>query len=149
LSEGLNSTCPSAQLTGPVLLPSPVVAGFLVLVENVAHDPKDPTNWSDALVFNNLQHAPLVGECDAYATFVSSCPGSGGTVVGVTDADLASVGVTTRDILNGNTLYLLESTTSTLNTYGAGLNVYYLYSDLPTPTPTQRKTWGRLKAWYR
>jgi hypothetical protein len=143
-AEGMNGSCPAAELTGPVPLPSPVAAGFLVLVEDVTRDPKDPSNWSDVLAFNDLHHAPTVNECDAFATYISSCG-----VAGITDAELVVIGVTTADVVNGNTLFVLESTSSSLNTYGAGLNLYYLYSDPGVATPTRRSSWGALKSIYR
>ena len=78
-------------------LPGPVQPGYLVLVEPDATGPvDDPRGWSDVVDF---------GAAAGFAAMVSDADGGG---PGITDQDLAPLGITLRNIAEGNTWFVVE-----------------------------------------
>jgi hypothetical protein len=146
---------PTGEHTGPLPVPCPpVVGGYVVLYESSAIPPQASQNWSDILVFSNPGQVPQPGEPVNYMTFVSDVADPAtGTEPGITDADLAFLGIHVIDIVsNPTTVYMLENSTSDLNPYypisGAPF-LYIMHSDPEHPTATTPRTWGRLKLLYR
>src|SRR5207247_1865000 len=87
------------------VLPVPfvLVPGYLVLLDR-GGDSLNARTWSDVVIFRN----DAVG---SRAILVSDKPASTtGGENGITDADLAPYGITTADVINGNTCYQLEGT---------------------------------------
>ena len=72
-----------------VILPGPVISGFLVLTESGPS--QDPSNWSDVVRFHNIT---VGGQVTGEAQLLSDAPGR----LGISDTDLAPLGVTVAAI---------------------------------------------------
>jgi hypothetical protein len=114
-----------------VNLPSPVQPGFLVLHElnpTTEAISEDNTKWSDVVYFRS----PAAGGPATQAVLISDpSPPPGGVESGITDADLAGLGLHVIDIQEGNTVYTKEVVPVTYNPVNpAGVEaVYHVYSD--------------------
>lgn len=118
---------PSEQ---PVVMPTPVPVqpGFLVLLENANKPSEDPTNWSDVVYFR----APTSGGGALQAILISDKEQPG--IRGITNADLAAVGLSVVDVLEGNTVYQQEIKPPTVYSPVGPFNQaarYNVYSDKP------------------
>ena len=86
-----------------VQLPARVQPCFVVLLNDTTGNHEDATKWSDVLCFTPSATGP------AQATLVSDRPPPAGTEGGIRDSDLAPLGITIRDVIEGNTMYVPES----------------------------------------
>jgi hypothetical protein len=156
-----NNFCPTCQPGNPEYqpysFPCGVYQGTVVLLEDSTKPATDPHNWSDVLVFKLAQAtAPeLPGSTTLAAVYVSDIEDAAGNSNGITDAELAAAGVAPAAVLMAQTIvYMAESTTSDHNFYNAtgpdGVTTQYDLQSDPgeSPTPTESKTWGSVKAHY-
>lgn len=95
------NVAPEGQEIFTFALPAPVHPGYLVLLEKSNVSPEDPTNWSDVVVFGQN------GEPSQVAVLISDTEGPLGDQ-GISDQDLAPLGLTVGDIVEGNTWYMFE-----------------------------------------
>jgi hypothetical protein len=161
LFEGTTETAPG-ELQGPIPLGCGVFGGYVVMldVEDAAHPPQDPRNWSDVIAFTT--GGPVApGQATDHVFFLSDVADpTTGTENGVSPADLAVAGVTVADIVgNPTTVYILEGSNTIAGAPDAnlydpvgpgGVAHYIFHSDPPErPTPTQKRTWGKIKSIYR
>jgi hypothetical protein len=121
-----------------VPLPAPVQSGYVILLENTSN-PIDQRTWSDVVVFHDPGTPPASPGLPANFVSLISDPSE----QGITDADLAPVGITVRDIQAGigKTLTLIQAEgtrTDGLNEYCADGRacqyLYQIYSDAPETT---------------
>jgi len=114
-----------------VPLSMPVQPGFVVLLEDTLalQAPEDTTGWSDVVFFpSGDASAPGV------VMMASDAEAPGGGSHGMSSADLAPLGVNVLDVLEGNTMYVLERGPTIYRARNPNLgdhtNTYYIVSDL-------------------
>ncbi len=149
---------PNDEHVGPVLLPCPVLSGYVVLIES-STVPRDVlSNWSDVVAFTTGGPVQPGQPTDHYFYISDSADPTTGTENGITPADLAFAGLSPVDILsNPTTVFIpegLNTAAPDVNVYGApgpaGQIVYQIHSDPPEPpTPAVKSTWGQVKSHYR
>src|SRR5262249_21421430 len=100
--EPVDSPAAGEPVFGPFALPSPVQPGFVVLLEAAGVPQNDPSNWSDVVDFKTHQAAQQA--------FLVSDPSE----QGISDADLAPLGLSVAQVLNGNTVFVVEQSPVTL-----------------------------------
>ena len=91
-----------------IALPALVQPGYVVLVEDPARAAEDSTNWSDVAMFSmaptGAPQLTLVSDADSTPAAPSHR--------GIDSQDLAPLGVTVMDVLEGNTIYMREAVPS-------------------------------------
>jgi hypothetical protein len=135
-------------------LPCQVFSGFVVLLENPAGNPGDPTNWSDVAIFylGPGGPPPAPGSPATVAALLSDVPNAAGVDEGIDPVAFQNaLGFPVTEVVtNPTTVYLGESETSMVNSYVVGDQTYVILSDPPeNPVPTNPSTWGRIKGLYR
>ena len=149
----------TAEHNGPISLGCPVFGGYVVLVELPgAALQGDPNNWSDILAFTTGGPVQPGQPTDHMFMLSGSADPTTGLETGMRPADLAVAGLTVADIVANPTTVYIQEGLNPLNpiendyaaTGPAGTVQYRIFSDPPEgPTPTARRTWGRLKLLYR